>query len=295
MGSGEATTPSKVTPKAPSSAQEQAAATTSSPTATAAPAAAVIYPDWTGFQAYSPVPPHGFFPSVVSSPQTHPYVWGAQNIVTPYGTPAAPFVMYPHGGMYVHPSIPPGAVTDVDGKSSEGKEGSNLKQSNGSLGSLNMITGKNGNEMGKTSGVSANEAFSQRYHNRRELVGKIHSKVLSDYICFGCLSISKNAIYVSVSAGASQNGSAACSSQNGVANTPPQGTMTQPMPALPMAPAAAPGGFSGPATNLNIGMDYWGGPALSQIAPVCGKVHNPPIGGVLVPPGQNISSEIWLQ
>jgi hypothetical protein len=30
-------------------------------------------------QAYPPIPPHGFFPSpVASSPQGHPYMWGAQ-------------------------------------------------------------------------------------------------------------------------------------------------------------------------------------------------------------------------
>lgn len=53
--------------------------------------------------------------------------------------------------------------TEMDGKSSEGKERSPLKRSRGSLGSLNMITGKNNNEPGKTSGASANGGFSQRY------------------------------------------------------------------------------------------------------------------------------------
>ena len=50
-----------------------------------------------------------------------------------------------------------------DGKSSEGKERSPIKRSKGSLGSLNMITGKN-NDLGKTSGA-ANGVFSQRYKN----------------------------------------------------------------------------------------------------------------------------------
>uniref|UniRef100_A0A1D1YAU4 Transcription factor HBP-1a n=1 Tax=Anthurium amnicola TaxID=1678845 RepID=A0A1D1YAU4_9ARAE len=301
MGSGETGTPSKATPKA-SSAQEQTTAATSSP-ATAASAATVVYPDWSGFQAYSPVPPHGFFPSVVSGPQTHPYMWGAQNIMTPYGTPPPPFVMYPHGGLYVHPSMPPGShpfspyvvpslngnpeasgsAPEMDSKSSEGKEGSNLKRSNGSLGSLNMLTGKNSNEMGKTSGVSANGTFSQS--------GESGSEGSSE----GSDANSQNDSQQKTAAEASQNGSAARSSQNVAAHATSQGPVTQPMSMMPMLPAAAPGGVTGPTTNLNIGMEYWSAPTLSQIAPVRGKVHNAPVGGVLVPSGQNIPPDLWLQ
>lgn len=51
---------------------------------------------------------------------------------------------------------------EVDGKSSDGKEKGPIKRSKGSLGSLNMITGKTNNEPGKTSGASAN-GVSQRY------------------------------------------------------------------------------------------------------------------------------------
>ncbi|KAF2567968.1 hypothetical protein F2Q68_00027981, partial [Brassica cretica] len=35
-------------------------------------------------QAYSSMPPHGF---VASSPQPHPYMWGVQHMMPPYGTP----------------------------------------------------------------------------------------------------------------------------------------------------------------------------------------------------------------
>jgi plant G-box-binding factor len=55
------------------------------------------------------------------------------------------------------------AAGETDGKSSEGKEKSPIKRSKGSLGSLNMITGKNSTEHGKTSGASANGAISQRF------------------------------------------------------------------------------------------------------------------------------------
>ncbi|WVZ16559.1 hypothetical protein V8G54_009541 [Vigna mungo] len=36
-------------------------------------ATGTINPDWPGFQAYSPIPPHSF---LASSPQAHPYMWG---------------------------------------------------------------------------------------------------------------------------------------------------------------------------------------------------------------------------
>lgn len=54
------------------------------------------------------------------------------------------------------------ASTEADGKHPEGKEKLPIKRSKGSLGSLNMITGKN-NEEGKTTGPAANGACSKRY------------------------------------------------------------------------------------------------------------------------------------
>ncbi|XP_064959697.1 bZIP transcription factor 1-D-like isoform X1 [Musa acuminata AAA Group] len=70
MGSSEADASAKA-PKT-STAQEQTPATSSTPAVT-------VYPDWSTFQAYSPIPPHGFFHSPVgSSPQPHPYMWGPQ-------------------------------------------------------------------------------------------------------------------------------------------------------------------------------------------------------------------------
>ena len=52
---------------------------------------------------------------------------------------------------------------ETDGKPSDVKEKLPIKRSKGSLGSLNMITGKN-NNLGKTSGASANGIYSKRYH-----------------------------------------------------------------------------------------------------------------------------------
>lgn len=57
---------------------------------------------------------------------------------------------------------------EADGKPSDAKEKLPIKRSKGSLGSLNMITGKN-NELGKTSGASANGAYSKRYIGSLEI------------------------------------------------------------------------------------------------------------------------------
>ncbi|KAL4554916.1 hypothetical protein LXL04_037525 [Taraxacum kok-saghyz] len=113
------------------------------------------------------MPPHGY---LASSPQAPPYIWG--HIMPPYGAPHPYLAMYPHGGMYAHSSMPPGSYpygpyampsangvaeapannnTETNGKSSERKEKLPIKRSKGSLGSLNMITGKN-NESNKANG-----------------------------------------------------------------------------------------------------------------------------------------------
>ncbi|XP_022893899.1 bZIP transcription factor 16-like [Olea europaea var. sylvestris] len=177
-------------PKTPT-LQEQPSAT----------ASGTVTGDWSGFQAYSPMPPTGF---LASSPQAHPYMWGIQQFMPPYGTPPHPYVaMYPHGGIYAHPTMPPGSYPfspfamsspngiaeasgntpgnmELDGKSSEGKEKLPIKRSKGRLGSLNMITGKN-IEPGKTSGASANGVYSKRNISMfSERLGEVASVVNYD-------------------------------------------------------------------------------------------------------------------
>ncbi|CAN7055865.1 unnamed protein product [Brassica oleracea var. botrytis] len=135
--------------------------TSQEPSSSSAVSAGMATPDWSGFQAYSPMPPHGY---VASSPQPHLYMWGVQHMMMPpYGTPPPP--MYPPGGMYGHPSsLPPGSypyspygMAEASGntegggsKQAEVKEKLPIKRSKGSLGSLNMIIGKN-NDTGKNS------------------------------------------------------------------------------------------------------------------------------------------------
>ncbi|TYH95759.1 hypothetical protein ES332_A12G128800v1 [Gossypium tomentosum] len=70
-----------------------------------------VYPDWAAMQAYYsprvPMPPY-YNSAVASSHAPPPYMWGpTQAIMPPYGTPYA--TIYPHGGVYVHPTVPMGS------------------------------------------------------------------------------------------------------------------------------------------------------------------------------------------
>lgn len=269
-----------------------------------------VNPDWSGFQAYSPMPPHGF---LASSPQAHPYMWGVQHIMPPYGTPPHPYVaMYPHGGIYAHPSIPPGSYPfspfampspngiaevsgntpgsmEADGKPSDAKEKLPIKRSKGSLGSLNMITGKN-NELGKASGASANGAYSKSAES-----GSEGTSEGSDANSQNGSQLKSGGGHDSLEGETSQNGSSANGPQNGGASTP-HAMVNQPMAIIPMSAAGAPAAVPGPTTNLNIGMDYWGAPA-ANIPAMRGKVPSTPVAGGIVAGGSrdSVQSQLWLQ
>ncbi|XP_040986771.1 bZIP transcription factor 16 [Juglans microcarpa x Juglans regia] len=271
----------------------------------------VVNPDWSGFQAYSPIPPHGF---LASSPQAPPYMWGVQHIMPPYGTPPHPYVaMYPHGGIYAHPSIPPGPYPfspfamappngmleatgnttgnmETDGKPSEVKEKLPIKRSKGSLGSLNMITGKN-NEHAKTSGASANGVHSKSAESASE-----GSSEGSDANSQSDSQPKSGGGQDSFEAEASQNGNSVHGPQNGGPNTP-HTIMNQAMAMVPMSGAgAAPLAVAGPTTNLNIGMDYWGAPTSSAIPAMRGKAPSTPVaGGIVTGSRDNVQPQIWLQ
>ncbi|XP_077236178.1 bZIP transcription factor 1-B-like isoform X2 [Tasmannia lanceolata] len=301
MGNGEVDTPTK-TPKS-SSAQEQPPP--SSPVTVPPPTSpATVYPpDWASFQAYynsagtPPIPPPGYFhSSVASSPQGHPYMWG-QHMMPPYGTPPPYVTMYPHGGLYAHPSIPPGSHpyapyampspngtaevsvavpggAELEGKSVEVRNRSTLKESKGSLGSLSTLTGKS-NEMAKASGVSAVGALSQSES------GNEGSSEGSD-------ANSQNGSQQTLCCEQGSGGAEAA--QNGVTRAPPIQTMVNQTMSMM---AISPNGATGPTTNLNIGMDFWGGPAPSSTR---GKV---PVGAIvpanLMGLRDGVPSDLWLQ
>ncbi|XP_058777497.1 bZIP transcription factor 16 isoform X2 [Vicia villosa] len=305
MGNSEMdkTTKEKESKTPPPTSQEQSSTTTST---------GAINTDWASFQAYSPMPPHGF---MAQSPQAHPYMWGVQHIMPPYGTPPHPYVaMYPHGGIYAHPSMPPGsypyspyamptpngiaeasgntpASIETDGKPSEVKEKLPIKRSKGSLGSLNMITGKN-NEHGKTTGTSANGN-----HSKSGESGSFEgTSEGSDANSQNGSQLKSGDRQDSFEGEPSQNGSSVHTSQNGGLNTP-NAVVNQTMSIMPITAAGTPGAVTGPATNLNIGMEYWGTPAPSNIPALRGKVPATTVAGGIVTGGSrdSVQSQLWLQ
>ncbi|KAF3648290.1 Common plant regulatory factor 1 [Capsicum annuum] len=69
-----------------------------------------VYPDWAAMQAYygPRVAVPAYFNSAVAPGHTpHPYMWGPQPMIPPYGTPYA--ALYAHGGVYAHPGVPIGS------------------------------------------------------------------------------------------------------------------------------------------------------------------------------------------
>ncbi|XP_042417091.1 bZIP transcription factor 1-B-like isoform X2 [Zingiber officinale] len=279
----------------------------SQPPATSSSHSAAAYPDWPGFQAYSPIPPPGFFHSpVVSSPQAHPYIWGPQHLMPPYGTPPPPYVMYPHG-IYAHPTIPPGSQpfspyglpslngnaevcgnmppsAEGDAKSSEEKEKKPIRRLKGSLGSLNMITGQNNTDMDKLSG-GANGVLS---HGES---GSVDSSEGSD----------ANSQDSEPKTGGTQKplDETTRNGTTSIDTTPSHTTSYPTMPLMPLLATGVPGAVPGPTTNLNIGMDYWVAPVSSAIAPT-GKISatavtGSTIPGTLVGVSGKVPSELWLQ
>ncbi|KAI4328021.1 hypothetical protein L6164_020418 [Bauhinia variegata] len=302
MGSSEMDkTPKEKESKTPPTTSQEQSTTTST---------GAINTDWSSFQAYSPIPPHGF---LASSPQAHPYMWGVQHIMPPYGTPPHPYVaMYPHGGIYAHPSMPPGSYPfspfampspngiaeasgntpgnmEADGKPPEVKEKLPIKRSKGSLGSLNMITGKN-NELGKTPGTSANGIHTKSGESASD-----GSSEGSDANSDSESPMKSGGRQDSLEDEPSQNGGSVHAPQNGGPNTP-RTMVNQSMAVVPISAAGVPTAIPGPTTNLNIGMDYWGTPTPSTI-PLRGKVPSTAVAGGMVTAGSrdSVQSQLWIQ
>lgn len=103
-----------------------------------------------------------------------------------------------------------------------------------------------------------------------------------------------NNFYTLIAGDASQNGNSVHVPQNGGPNTP-HSMINQTMAIMPITAAGAPGAVPGPATNLNIGMDYWGAPASSPIPAMRGKVPSTPVAGGIVTAGSRDSAQLWLQ
>ncbi|KAF6139558.1 hypothetical protein GIB67_015515 [Kingdonia uniflora] len=262
MGSGgEADTPTKAS-KAPTTTttiHEQPPSTTRG----------AVYPDWSQFQAYSLTYASTWlllFWGGIEPPSSSLHV-GAS---APYGTPPHPYVtMYPHGGLYGHPSMPPGphpfspyampspsanpeasgtmpGGVEADAKSSDGKERSPLKRSKNSLGSLNMLTGKNSSEKVKTSGASANGVFSQSAES-----GSEGSSEGSDANSQSDSQQKASRGHSSLEGDASKNDNAEGSPQNGVSHGAQHAMPNQTMTIMAMPVVGAPPGVFSNKLNLS--------------------------------------------
>ncbi|KAG6508996.1 hypothetical protein ZIOFF_034379 [Zingiber officinale] len=104
-----------------------------------------VYPDWSGYQSYPPIPPHGLFHSPAgSSPYAHPYMWGVQG-------------SYPFGSYAMtNPSI--NAGTSVSGMEMDDKPSKrNKRDLMNCSGSSNILPGKDNTGPYKASGTSTTE------------------------------------------------------------------------------------------------------------------------------------------
>ncbi|KAI4325825.1 hypothetical protein MLD38_031188 [Melastoma candidum] len=246
MGTGDESTPAKPSKAPPSSAQEAPTIPT--------------YPDWSSsMQAYYGVTgatPPPFFPSAVTSPSPHPYIWGTQHpMMPPYGTPVPYPAIYPPGGVYTHPNMAsapvasPPVTLELDGKGGDGKDGNSVKKPKGIAGNSSSAGGKTTDSARATSG-SGNDGASQS--------GDSGSEGSSD------ANEENNQQYHSASKKGSSNQRLADGK-----------------------PAAA----SDPATNLNIGMDLWNASSASGAAKM--RPNLAPASSGLIPGG--MIPDQWMQ
>ncbi|XP_077233269.1 G-box-binding factor 1-like [Tasmannia lanceolata] len=258
MGSGEESTPAKRTKPA---AETQELPTTPS------------YSDWaTPMQAYygagAATPP--FFTSAVSSPTPHPYMWGGQHLMPPYGTPLPYHPMYPPGGIYGHPSMAAaqGTVmtpTETEGREANGKDRVSMKKSKGSSGDMGLVSGKSG-DGGKTAAGSANDGSSECGDSGSEGSSDTSDENTNQQE-FSAMRKRSFDQMLADGANAQNNNSMQYS---GSAVSDPQGS-------VPGKPAV-----TGSMTNLNIGMDLWNTSSAGAV-PIKARPNAPGVSPAVVP------------
>ncbi|KAL6012373.1 hypothetical protein ACLOJK_002860 [Asimina triloba] len=242
MGSAEGSNHAKPT--------KPAAATQELPTTLA-------YPDWTApMQAYYGAPtttPPFFPPSVAtSSPPPHPYMWGGQHLMPPYGTTPLPYPpIYPHGGMYAHPHMALGmAAATTEALEATDKGSMNKSGGNSRLGGKSVLGRKaasgSGHDDDSQSGESGSEASDGSDDNANQ------SQELSEQ--------RKRSFNQMLAEGANAENNGSCSAAPIESSFHGSGQPTSSLPvSLPGKPAVP------PATNLNIGMDLWNSPSTGSV------------------------------
>ncbi|KAI3934102.1 hypothetical protein MKX01_027137 [Papaver californicum] len=260
MGTGEESTAAK--PAAPTASTQE-----TPPTAT--------YPDWTTqMQAYyGAAPPPPFFTSNVASPTPHPYVWGAQHLMPPYGTPIPYPGLYPHGGLYPHPGVPPPApdvAKEIEGKGPDRKDRVSTKKSKVNSGNAGLVVGKSGESAKVTSG-SGNDGASQSADSGSEGASESSDENTNQRDVSGTKKKSFNQM-LEEGANAQNNGTVGYSGA--------------------VVPATVPGKPVGtiPGTNLNMGMDLWNTSPVGTIPLRVATVQSKMVGHEGVP-----ADHVWVQ
>ncbi|KAI3996603.1 hypothetical protein MKX01_009435 [Papaver californicum] len=130
-------------------------------------------------------PPPPLFTSNVASPTPHPYVWGGQHLMPPYGTPIPYPGLYPHGGLFPHPGVPPSAPDvskEIEGKGPDRKERVSTKKSKGNSGNAGLVVGKSVESAKVTSG-SGNDGASQSADSGSEGASESSDENTNQRVC----------------------------------------------------------------------------------------------------------------
>ncbi|XP_068654773.1 G-box-binding factor 1 [Aristolochia californica] len=237
------------------------------------------YPDWpTPLPAYygaGAAPSPAFYPPTVPSPTPHPYLWGGQHLMPPYGTPLPYPPIYPHGGIYAHPSMASAqgtAITqaETDGKPSDRRDRSSMKKSKGSSGN----TGGKSGDGGKAASGSANDAASQSGESGSEDSSDASEENANQHDFSANRKRSFNQMLADVDSSLANRGSAS----------------------LPVSIPGKPA-VTMPATNLNIGMDLWNSSPAGGM-PVKGRPNTASTPSMVVPPPmagrEGVPPDMWI-
>lgn len=267
VGSGEESTPVK--PSKPSDKSQETPITSS-------------YPDWPSpMQAYygagSTQPP--FFPPPVASPSPYPYMWGGQQLISPYGTPIPYPALYPHGGLYPHPNMVMAQGAAVSTTQTEGKSTPVKKVKS----SLNTVKGSqkeacgSGNDGASRSGESGSGASSDASDEdiNREEISANKNQSFDQMLAQGATTENNSSHHSSAVFESSSKG-------NG------EPSANHPVPLTSQAGAA----------NLNMGMELWNASPIGPV-PLPGRSNAsgvPAVAPVTRAGHEGIGSDrLWVQ
>ncbi|CAL9157732.1 unnamed protein product [Musa hybrid cultivar] len=248
--SSPASAPAKTLPSASSEPTQE-------PPTPVPPATTSVLPEWSAsLQAFygrgaAAMMPQAFYPPPpIAAPQ--PVVWGAQQVMPPYGSPIAYASFYPHGGFFAQPPMNAAMAyrtPETQGRPPEAKD----KQitSKGTSKDGGELTGKWGNGGKGTSGAAENSSQSddsatEGSSDTREDGSQPKDHSLARKRSYGNMIAEGEASHPLDTA--EHSGANAESTYSGRSRTAKK------------LPVSAPGRATlpGSQTNLNIGMDFWG-------------------------------------